>query len=175
MDLRLRTAVAVLPTLLCLACGAGVSREGRVDTPVVSRLPSTTTRPGFAAPSSEVRSLATPFVRAVFQYDATADSRLAFLANVERLVTSDELTRLATSSRAHLPWAVLKSRQERTEVEVYGVSEQLSRSSGERVFVWVCITTRTSFAMVRELKLVSLTLVSDHSGSKVEQARGAGL
>ncbi|GAB3785492.1 hypothetical protein [Nocardioides ungokensis] len=173
MDLRSRTAIAVLPALLCFAC-ADVS--GDQNARAAAALPSTqATGPGFATPSPYVRHLTARFVRAACEYDAATDGARDFLASIDRLVTPHELSRLADSPRAHLPWRVLRARQERTDVAVDGISQGASAAPRVRVLVWITVTTNSSFAKVREHEHVTLSLIHDHSGWKVERARGAGL
>ena len=175
MDLRSRAAFAVLPTVFCIACGsdtgdapAGPAEVPASDTAPTGELPFDAARPA-------LRTHATTFLKSVLEYDARKAGRLDFLVDLDRLVTADELTRLAQSARAGLPWNVLSSRRERTKVSVQGASEATTAEPEVRVLVWVTVTTRTSFATVQQRELVTLSLVRHGSAWKVDDAEGAGL
>src|SRR5688572_13735941 len=114
MELRKRSSLALLPTLLCLACGAGTTAR-QESTPTVSIAPTPTLSTYFAPATRELDLVASAFIKTVCEYDASVAGRLDFLPHVEHLVTPAELTRLEDSPRARVPWAVLRARRERTE------------------------------------------------------------
>jgi len=189
MQLRSRSTIALLPALLCLACGAdtsgtsnsgtsngGAGNSGTSDSrPDVTIAPTLTLEPTFAPARGELRSLAASFLGAALEYDARTAGRLDFLADVEPLVTAAELHRLKHSARASLPWQVLRARGESTELAVNGITRTTSPAQTLHLQIWVTLTTHTDFATLQELASVTLTLAPTGSGWQVDQAHGAGL
>jgi hypothetical protein len=164
----------MLPILLCLACGAssGGADDRRALVPVA---PTPTLAAIFAPASRDIQAVAASFLKVTCEYDATTAGRLDFLQAVEHLTTPAELARLKASPRAQLPWRALRDRGERTTLAVNGITQTSSAAATQRVLAWVKITTRTRFATVHSLELVTLTLVPTSTGLKVDHAEGAGL
>jgi hypothetical protein len=189
MQLRSRSTIALLPALLCLACGTGTTDTGTTDTgttdtgtsgagnrqPEVSIAPTPILGPIFTPAGHELRSVAASFLRATLEYDARTAGRLDFLAGLEPLATAGELARLKASGRASLPWRALRARNERTELVVHGISQTTSPAQTVRLFAWVTITTHTDLATLQTLESVTLVLASTGDGWKVDQAHGVGL
>jgi len=174
MDLLSRSTIAVLPALLCLACGSDT--DDRNDSrPEISIAPRVTLEPIFAPAGHELRAAAGAFLRTTFVYDARSEGRLDFLADAEPLVTRAELHRLQGSARASLPWQVLAARGERTQLAINGISKTTPPTQTVRLHVWVTVTTLTNFATLHELASVTLTLARTDNGWKVTEAHGAGL
>lgn len=174
MELRTRSSLALLPTLMCLACGADTTAE-QESTPTVSIAPTPTLSTYFAPATRELELVARKFIKTVGEYDASVAGRLDFLSSVEHLVTPAELTRLKDSPRAQIPWAVLRDRIERTEVVIDGISILSSPPPSVRLVARISITTHTSFGTVEALEQVTLTLVPTDAGWQVDHATGAGL
>jgi hypothetical protein len=184
MDLRSRLALALTPALLCLACSAQSTTTQSTTTqstpeehaqPEATLSPTVTEEPVFAPPADDVRAVATRFLTAALEYDATVSGALDFLTALEPLATPTELARLEDSARAHLPWAALRARAERTTVGINGVSQLADAPGNHRVLVWFTLTTYTRFATVRSLEQATLTLVPTQTGWRVDHAAGAGL
>lgn len=174
MEPRSRSTLALLPPLMCLACGAHSTATPQ-PTSDVSIAPTRILEAYFAPPARELQLLATTFIKATCEYNAATEDHLAFLDDVALLVTPAELERLEDSSRARLPSTVLRDRSERTEVTIDGISKTTAPPPSERLIARITVTTHTSFATVQALELVTLTLVPTEAGWKVSYATGAGL
>jgi hypothetical protein len=173
MNLRSRLSMALIPALLCLACGTGDDTETAAA--VVWIAPRPTLVLAFPTASPETRALAASFLKLTLEYDAAAAGRLDFLDHLQRIATSAEVGRLRESTRAHLRWAALQARGEHTKVHVDGVTRTASATATVRVLVRLTVTTRTDFATIRTLEKATLTLVPSAGGWKVDHALGAGL
>ena len=174
MELRKRSSWALLPTLMCLACGADTTAKPE-STPTVSIAPTPTLSTYFTTAPRELELVARAFITAVCEYDAAVAEQLDFLAVVKHLVTPSELTRLKDSPRARVPWAVLRARSERTDVVIDGISTITSSPAFVRLVARIRITTHTSLATVQALEQVTLALSPTDAGWKVDYATGAGL
>jgi len=175
MELRTRSSLALLPTLMCLACGTGTTAE-QEPTPTPASIAPTPTLEAYFAPATRGFELvARAFITAACEYDAAVANQHDFLAAVEHLVTPAELTRLKDSPRARVPWAVLRSRHERTDVVIDGISTVTSSPMVVRVVARISVTTHTSLATVQALEQVTLALSPTSAGWKVDYASGAGL
>jgi len=184
MELRSRSTIALLPTLLCLACGTGPSGTSISGTgnsgagnrqPDVSIAPPVTPGPIFAPAGRELRAAAALFLRATLEYDARTAGRLDFLAGLQPLVTDGELDRLKLSERASLPWRSLRARNERTQLVIHGISQTTASAQTVRLHIWVTVTTQTDLATLQALEPVTLVLASSDGGWQVDHAQGAGL
>ena len=178
-----RTAIPIVALAVLVAAGCGPvgdrsATEHTTAAPAPSVRPPTVTptgtpaTPPFRAATAEVTTLASAFVRVVVEYHTIREGRLAFLARVRGLATPTELNRLGRSSRARLPWRVLRARAERTALEVNGVSLQPGPGDGLRVVVEATLTTHTTFASVTWFRRFSLTLVPAGSSWLVDRAEG---
>jgi hypothetical protein len=176
MQLRARSTIALLPMLLCLACGTGTSDTSTSGAgnrqPEVSIAPTPILGPIYTPAGRELRAVAASFLRATLEYDALTAGRLDFLADLEPLVTDAELARLEHSGRAGLPWRSLRARNERTELVIHGISQTTATAQGVRIFAWVTITTHTDLATLQTLESVTLVLASTGDGWQVERSPG---
>ncbi|HET7415638.1 MAG TPA: hypothetical protein VFI97_08095 [Arthrobacter sp.] len=190
MSARSGPRIVAVPLLfLCAACGLSPMwspPSARMETP---RTPArSTAAPAFVAPSPTAEStptcsVASPgiervarrFVKLACEYDARSEGRRDFLSDVRPLTTRAEADRLAGSSRAQLPWRVLRTRGERTRLQIIGISLVKAHSRMRHVAVEAIATTYTDFAVVREFEQIRLTVRATPSGWLVADAEGAGL
>lgn len=172
MSLRSRATIAVLSALLSMGCSTNRSESAM---PPVSIAPAPTIKLLYPSASDPARALASSFLTITLEYDAAKTDRLDFLEAAVHLATPAEVRRLRNSSRARLPWRVLRVREERTELRIDGITQTASVNSGVRVLVRLTVATHTDFATVHTADQVTLTLVPTPAGWKVDHARGGGL
>jgi hypothetical protein len=176
MQLRARSTIALLPMLLCLACGTGTSDTSTSGAgnrqPEVSIAPTPILGPIYTPAGRELRAVAASFLTATLEYDARTQGRLDFLAGLEPLATAGELARLKHSGRASLTWQALRARSERTQLVIHGISQTTATAQSVRLFAWVTITTHTDLATLQTLESVTLVLASTGDGWQVERSPG---
>jgi hypothetical protein len=173
MNLRSRLSMALIPALLCLACGTDDDTETAAAAVWIA--PRPTLELAFPTATPRTRAFAASFLKLTLEYDAAAAGRLDFLEHVQRIATPAEVARLRESTRAHLPWAALRARREHTKIHVDGVTRTASPTATVRVLVRLTVTTHTDFATIRSLEKATLTLVPSADGWTVDHALGAGL
>ena len=181
-----RSRRLVLTIGLCLMAVAGCSSattDGPTADPSSPQITVPTTAPSAMStqePRPEVPggvlNVAMLLVEAALSYDACPTcSDVGFLVSAEVLGTHAEFDRLERSQRAHLPWASMQSRHERSQMEIIDVHAQPSTSRAWSVVVSGIRVIRTTSARSRSFVQVHLTVIRQHHRWLVAQARGAGL
>ena len=177
----------LVPTIgLCLMALTGCS-SAATNAPPAGQSPPQQTAPT-AAPSevatqdsrpevpAEVVNVSRLLVEAAISYDACPTcSDLGFLVSAEALTTHEEFMRLERSQRAHLPWAAMQSRHERSHLEITDIHAQPSKAGTWSVVVSGTREIRTTSARSRSFVQVHLTVIRQRHRWLVAQARGAGL
>jgi hypothetical protein len=181
-----RTRRLVLRVGLCLLALTGCSSDATdgptadppsphvsVPTLAPSVVPTQEPRPEVPGGVLDVSKL---LIEAALAYDACSTcSDVGFLVSAEAVTTHAELKRLEQSQRAHLPWAAMQSRNERSQVKIIDIQGEPSKAYSWNVVATGTRTIRTTSATSRSFVQVRLTVVHDGSRWKVARAWGAGL
>ena len=178
-----RLALAVGLFLTALTGCSSAAHNG----PTAIQSPSYLTAPT-AAPSEVATRVPRPevpggvldvsqlLVEAALSYDACLTcSDVGFLASAEVLTTDAEFQRLERSQRAHLPWAAMQSRHERSHLEITDIHAQPSKAGTWSVVVSGTREIRTTSARSQSFVQVHLTVIRQRHRWLVAQARGEGL
>ena len=182
---RARTRHGLLSIGLCLITLTGCSRAAtdgsesvQSPPPIVpsAALPPPPTQEEVPEVPGGVLLVAKLLVESALKYDACSTcSDTGFLLSAEMLTTGAELERLERSQRAHLPWAAMQARHERSQVKIIDIQGELSNTTTWHVVATGTRTVRTSSATSRSFIQVRLTVVADGRWWKVAQTRGGGL
>ncbi|MCW2855550.1 MAG: hypothetical protein JWR52_1165 [Marmoricola sp.] len=183
-----RTWLVAVVVLGATCAGCGTNRQVAATDPQPrtaenpSLEPATSAAPvPYVDAPQQIAQLSDQFVRAALCYDSTSDSPTAFIRILRPVTAPAELGRLRHSARARLDWRALRTRHERTSIQVTGTSVASSPSVVPTTLSPVVVVveaeriTVTTFGTVRDFVEVTVDLDRDRGQWRVSSATGGGL